>query len=172
MAIKLSTGKIKFPIEFDNGEKDAIYFNPNDPELATRFIEAKDKISKRVDELKFDDFELNNFGEPVNLASLESIMNLSEEQLEAMQKQTEQSIRIVQEAKAIICEELDRAFDSSVSHVLFKHCSPLGIVDGNYYILHVLNALTPEIQKNVSQANAKAEEKMKKHLSKYGYGKK
>ena len=28
--MKLSTGKVAFPIEFDNGDKAVIYFNPND----------------------------------------------------------------------------------------------------------------------------------------------
>ena len=37
MAMKLSTGKVAFPIEFDNGAKETIYFNPNDPDLFVRF---------------------------------------------------------------------------------------------------------------------------------------
>lgn len=172
MAIKLSTGKIAFPIEFDNGDKDCIYFNPNDPDLATRFIEAKDRISKRVEEMQFTDFELDNHGEPVVVSSFEEMMNLPEDKIAALKKQTEGAIKVVQEAKQIIFDELDTAFDSKVSAVLFKHCSPLGIVNGEYYILSVLNALTPEIQKNVEKANAQAEEKMKKHLKKYGYGNK
>jgi hypothetical protein len=34
--MKLSTGKVAFPIEFDNGDKQTIYFNPNDPDLMIR----------------------------------------------------------------------------------------------------------------------------------------
>jgi hypothetical protein len=171
MAIKLSTGKVKFPIEFDNGTKDAIYFNPNDPDLMARFIGAKDKISQRVQEMNFDDIELNNDGEPVQVNNVDEIFDLPAEKLQAIEKQAEQASKAISEAKRIICEELDRAFDSNVSEVLFRYCSPLGIVDGNYYIIHVLNALTPEIQKHATKANAQADEKMKKHLNKYGYGK-
>ena len=44
MAMKLSTGKIAFPIEFDNGDKDCIYFNPNDPNLSIRLKDFQDKL--------------------------------------------------------------------------------------------------------------------------------
>ena len=50
MAMKLSTGKVAFLIEFDNEDRDCIYFNPNDPDLATRLIDSKDKIQKRIEE--------------------------------------------------------------------------------------------------------------------------
>ena len=47
VAIKLNTGKVAFLIEFDNGDNQNIYFNPNDPDLATRLIASKDKIQKK-----------------------------------------------------------------------------------------------------------------------------
>ena len=55
MAMKLSTGKVAFPIEFDNGDKDCIYFNPNDPNLSIRLTDFQDKITERLKE--FDDIE-------------------------------------------------------------------------------------------------------------------
>ena len=73
MAMKLSTGKVAFPIEFDNGDKDCIYFNPNDPDLATRLIESKDKIQKRIEEMNFDDIEMSNNGEAVAVDEIKSV---------------------------------------------------------------------------------------------------
>ena len=64
--MKLNTGKIAFPIEFDNGDIQNIYFNPSDPELGTRLIKAKDLISSRIEEINMDDFKLSNDGEPVD----------------------------------------------------------------------------------------------------------
>ena len=62
MAMKLHTGKVAFPIEFDNGDKDCIYFNPNDPDLAARLIASRDKIQSRIDTMEFEDFEISNSG--------------------------------------------------------------------------------------------------------------
>ena len=49
--MKLSTGKIAFPIAFDNGEKETIFFNPNDPNLAIRLNAAGEKIQEKINEL-------------------------------------------------------------------------------------------------------------------------
>ena len=76
--MKLSTGKVAFPIEFDNGDKDCIYFNPNDPDLATRLIASKDKIQKRIEEMNFDDFEMSNNGEAVVVDEIKSVNDLNE----------------------------------------------------------------------------------------------
>lgn len=172
MSIKLSTGKISIPVEFDNGDKDFVCFNPNDTNLPVRLLDSHNRIQKRLDEMSFDDFELDNFGEPVSITKPEDIFNLSQEQIDAIVKQTEATAKIIEEAKKIIFEEIDTAFDSDVSRVLFKHCSPLGIVNGEYYVMTVLNALAPVIQKECMKANAQAEKNKEKYLAKYGYGKK
>ena len=165
--MKLSTGKVAFPIEFDNGDKDCIYFNPNDPDLATRLMSAKDKITSRIESMKFDDFELSNAGEPIKIESMENFMSLSEEQANALTEIAEKTAKIVSDTKAIIFEELDAAFGSEVSKVVFKHCSPFAVVNGEYFIMQFLSAITPEIQTNINKSNAEAEKKMAKHLNKY-----
>lgn len=43
--MKLSTGLEAIPIEFDNGEKTAIYINPADPQLAVRIKAMLDNFS-------------------------------------------------------------------------------------------------------------------------------
>ena len=46
--MKLSTGKVGFPIEFDNGDKAVIYFNPNDRGIQERIKGFEESIEKRI----------------------------------------------------------------------------------------------------------------------------
>lgn len=165
--MKLNTGKIAFPIEFDNGDIQNIYFNPSDPELGTRLIKAKDFISSRIEEISMDDFELSNDGEPVDFESLEDTEGLTDEQMENLIKKGEKVSELFDKTKQIIYEELNKAFDSDVSSVVFKYCSPFAIVDGNYFILNFLEGIAPEIKRYVEKANKDAEKKMQKHIGKY-----
>lgn len=165
--MKLSTGKVAFPIEFDNGDVQNIYFNPSDPELATRLMSAKDKISAKVQNLNFDDFELSNSGEPVVIDNIEDVENLTDEQIMAITAKAESISKVVTETKQIIIDELNAAFDSDVSSVVFKYCSPFAIVNGNYFILNFLEAIAPEIKKYIEKANKDVEKKMQKHIGKY-----
>lgn len=167
MAMKLNTGKVAFPIEFDNGDVQNIYFNPSDPELATRLMSAKDKISARMQNLNFDDFELSNNGDPVAIDNIDDVRNLSDEQISAITAKAESIAKVVTETKQIIFDELNAAFDSDVSSVVFKYCSPFAIVDGNYFILNFLEAIAPEIKKYIEKSNKAVEKKMQKHIGKY-----
>ena len=143
MAMKLSTGKVAFPIEFDNGAKETIYFNPNDPDLFVRFSNFEKRVE---DKLKgISDFDLSVDGTPSNEKLLEKFENINK----------------------VICEELDVAFASNVSSVIFKHCSPFAIVGGEYFLIQFVQAIRPEIEKHIKKANADVEKKMAKHLDKY-----
>ena len=44
MAMKLSTGKVAFPLQFDNGDVENIFINPHDAGLQAR-IRNFEKIS-------------------------------------------------------------------------------------------------------------------------------
>ena len=72
MAMKLSTGKVAFPIEFDNGDKDCIYFNPNDPNLAVRFTEFQDKVNERLKEFEDDVLSLKEVNELCHKINVEA----------------------------------------------------------------------------------------------------
>lgn len=141
--MKLSTGKVAFPIEFDNGDKDCIYFNPNDPNLAVRLTNLHDKITARVKEL--DDMRLNAEGKPEDNSIIEDFRKFQN----------------------VLFEELDIAFGGEVSAVVFKHCSPFAIVGGDYFIMQFVEAIKPEIEKHIKKANTDIEKKMAKHLNKY-----
>ena len=137
--MKLSTGKIAFPIEFDNGDKETIYFNPTDPDLPIRFKAFQENVMRRIKDI--DDMALSANGTPTDGKYIE----------------------MFEKARNIVCEEMDTAFASPVSASIFKHCSPFAIVDGEYFILQFLMAIRPEIEKHVKQANADVE----KHIGKY-----
>lgn len=141
--MKLSTGRVEFPIEFDNGDKDSIWFNPTDPQLAIRLKDFGSSVSEKLK--AYDDMEVTVDG----------------------QAKDESDIEKFREMLNIIYEEIDKAFDSKISDVVFKYCSPLAIVDGDYFMMNFVNAITPEIKKHNKKAAQQAEKKMEKHLAKY-----
>lgn len=167
--MKLSVGKIAFPIEFDNGDKDVIYFNPNDPDLGTRLINSKNRIEERIKNIKLEEIKLNNNGDVELPENIKDVSDLTPEQIDLLAKKAEQMSSIMEETKTIIYEELNAAFDNDISTVVFKHCSPFAIVNGQYFIEQFLNAITPEIQKHISKANIDFEKKMSKYANKYKY---
>lgn len=167
MAMQLKVGKIAFPIEFDNGEEDVIYFNPNDPELATRLMKAQDNISNKLDKLEADDLVLKNDGSVEIPENVDGYEELSDEHKEILTNNAEKMVKILEETKNILCEEIDNAFNSDISSVVFKYCSPLAVVGGEYFIIQFLNAITPEIQREVNKSNKDVEKKMMKHIGKY-----
>ena len=142
--MKLSTGKVAFPIEFDDGDKQTIYFNPNDPDLMIRMKSLDEKVQDKINGL--EDVELNEEGKPTQISQIETF--------EKMQN--------------ILKEELDYAFGGSVSAIVFKHCSPFAIIGGEYFVVQFIEAITPEIEKHIKKANADVEKRMAKHLDKYG----
>lgn len=141
--MKLSTGKVAFPIEFDTGDKEFIYFNPNNPDFFIKMNYLQEKVNERIKEI--EDIELDENGKPKDLKAVE--------QFEKIQK--------------IVCEELDYAFDSKISDVVFKHCSPLGVVDGQYQILLFIEGIMPDIKKELEKSNKQVSENMRKYIDKY-----
>ncbi len=141
--MKLSTGKVAIPIEFDNGDKQNIYFNPNDPDLMIRMNNLGEKVQEKIKGL--DDVELTEDGKPTQISQIETF--------EKMQN--------------ILKEELDYAFGGSISDVVFKHCSPFAIVGGEYFVVQFIQAITPEIEKHIKKANADVEKRMAKHIDRY-----
>ncbi len=150
--MKLKTGKVAFPIEFDNGDKTTIYINPNDPNLAVRLKDFENKVSERLK-------ELNNSKQDIEIPDDLSPENITPEMID--------KIETYRKAQTAVYEEIDIAFGSPISSEVFKYCSPFAIVDDDYYILHFIRAITPEIQVHIRKTNEGAEMRMQKHLSKY-----
>ena len=138
--MKLSTGKVAFPIEFDNGDKEVIYFNPTDPDLIFRMRDFSKKVTENVKEI--EDIELNDEGNPIDSAK----------------------IKAFEKAQNILKEELDYAFGGDISSKVFKHCSPFAIIGDNYFVIQFIEAISPEIEKRIKKANSDAEKRMSKRF--------
>lgn len=128
--MKLSTGKKKFRIEFDNGDVDYIYFNPNDPDLAIRMTDFEKRVDEKIGML--------------NDVKIDADGNVSKDQ-------SEEAVQIVRQAHDILKEELDFAFNADISSVVFKHCSPFAMVEGTYFVLAFLEGIMPEIEEEIKK---------------------
>ena len=143
MAINLSTGKVKIEIVFDGEEKEYIFFNPNDPNLYVRMSEFQENLDNFLKTI--EDVELDESGNPKDVSALEKYKSFSNK----------------------LFEELDKAFDSPISNIVFKRCSPFAIVEGEYFIMQFVEGIIVEIKKHQEKATKEAEIKMAKHLDKY-----
>lgn len=141
--MKLSTGKVAFPIEFDNGDKDCIYFNPSDPDFAIRISEFGYRIAEELKNI--ENIDLDEHGNPKNNLKIEEY----------------------KKTRLAICNEVDRVFGAGTSATVFKHCSPFAIIGDEYFVEHFVGTITPEIEERIIASKEKVKEKMKKHLSKY-----
>ena len=121
--MKLDTGKVKIEVEFTDGDKEAVYFNPSDPDLIVRVTKVKDNLRARFK--KMDDVELDANGTPTDPAK----------------------IKLFTEMRDIFFEEFDRAVGGEVSKVFFKHCSPFALVKGNFFVSQVIDFIAEEISK-------------------------
>lgn len=142
--IELKTGLTPFPIYFpDRDTTVEIAFNPTDPNLATRFGEMKARLEEKTKGLKA--IEVNPDGTPKNLEFVDTMNDFNK----------------------IMCDEIDRAFGNVISDKLFQFCSPFAIVDGNYFILNFVEAITPVIREYANKGNKAAQARVNKHLAKY-----
>nr|DAV57943.1 MAG TPA: hypothetical protein [Caudoviricetes sp.] len=142
--ITLNKGLQPFDIYFEDiDEHDTIYFNPSDSDLPKRLMQCKDIIAEKQKGIK--PYEVDENGIP----------------------NTESAIAYMEENSKVICDTLDYAFGNKVSDVIFKHCGAFSIVNGEYYIMLFLNAITPELEKLIKTNTKTAESKANKYLKKY-----
>ncbi len=143
--MKLSTGKVAFPIEFDDGKIREIYFNPTDPNLAIRMKNLGNIISKRIEQYSAE-IKLTSAGTPEDISQIETFDN--------MQK--------------ILGEELDTAFGGEVYDIVFKDMSPFAIVNGKYFVERFIEEITPEIRDHIIASKKVVSERVLSHTRKYG----
>lgn len=142
--MKLSSGKVAFRIEFDDGETREIYFNPTDPNLAVRLKNFKDNITKKIE--KYGEMKLTTAGTPADLSNIEDFVALQD----------------------ILKEELDYAFGGNIYDVVFKELSPFALVNGEFLFESFVKAITPEIEVYVNRARLDISNKMSSYTKKYG----
>lgn len=173
--MKLSTGKVAFPIEFDNGDKAVIYFNPNDRGIQERIQGFEASIEKRIKEIDFEKYK-SRFDDKVvvdfDIENPEKLLEMSAEKLQELQNRLSAVNDIEAEYSKAVRDELDVVFGGNISDVAFRYCQPFDTVivedeNGNekreMYIMHFIRWLMVELKK-YGLENKSA---MDKHLSKY-----
>ena len=157
--MKLSTGKIAFPLHFDNGDVENIMINPYDKGLKERINNFETSIRTRLNKINLEKHK-EAFADDVDVSNLDfdKMLNMALEDLEKLAKRTDAMLEIDAELEREFCAELDSIFDSDVSSKAFKYVPPLAMVtDENgeceLYILLVLKALAIEIQKYGNKMN-------------------
>lgn len=171
MAMKLSTGKVAFPIEFDNGEKANIYINPYDREFVNRILNYEASMKKRIESLKFEKYqEQANDGIELNIDfdNPEEIMKMSPEEINSLKNKIEIVSKIDAELQDAFKEELNDIFECDVSSTIFKYCQPLDVVfldenESELYIVQFVKAFVSELKKYSEKQNSA----INKHIGKY-----
>lgn len=141
--MKLSTGRVAFEIEFDNGEVGTIYFNPTDPQLAVRIKDCGNAIEAELSKIASTDVNVDGSAKSMD------------------------DVDAIRECNECLLTEIDKAFDSKVSDVVFRYCSPLAIVNGNFFILSFLDAISPEIMGMIEKTKTTFDKTMDDRLAKY-----
>ena len=142
--ITVGSGLETFEIEFvDRGVTAEIAFNPSDPDLPKRLYEAQNIIDEKTKIVK--QYEVDENGVP----------------------NIEGAVDYLNEANQIVYDAVDYAFGNKISDVLFQHCSPYAIVNGEYFIWTFFNAMAPVLEDIINKSQKKANENMNKYLSKY-----
>ena len=168
--MELSTGLITIPIKFDNGDVENIPINPHSKGLQDRIRNFEASIHKRLESIKMEKYkEVFSDGVDVSKLDFSQIMDMSEEELKKITKQTDALTEIDAELQKIVCDEIDKIFETSVSEKAFKYVPPLAIVpldnegkDFDFYVLLFLKAFSIEIQKYSEKMNKATE----KHIGK------
>lgn len=185
--MKLSTGKVAFPIEFDNGDKAVIYFNPNDRGIQERIKGFEASVEKRIKEIdlekyksRFDDGKSFNFDLENPDKIIDALLEMPSEDLASLQDKLDAINEIENEYNDKTKEELNYVFGDNISDVVFKYCQPFhmipvtdenGVVqkdaDGEDkkepYIMLFIRWLAIEMGKY----GAKNKSAMDKHIAKY-----
>ena len=172
--MKLSTGKVGFPIEFDNGDKAVIYFNPNDRGIQERIKGFEASIEKRIKEIDLEKYKSRFEGNipEIDLDNPEKLLEMSAEELKNLQSRLDAVNEIEAEYNKAVKDELDVVFGSEISDVAFRYCQPFDTVivedeNGNekreMYIMHFIHWLMIELKKY----GAENKSAMDKHLAKY-----
>lgn len=172
--MKLSTGKVAFPVEFDNGDKAVIYFNPNDRGIHERIQSFEKGVEKRIKEIDLEKHKRRFEGSvpQIDLDNPEKLLEMSAGELKALQGRFDAINEIEAEYNNAVKDELDVVFGGKISDVAFRYCQPFDTVivedeNGNekreMYIMHFIHWLMIEIKKHGSE-NKSA---MDKHLAKY-----
>ena len=173
--MKLSTGKVAFPIEFDNGDVETIYFNPYDREFIKRVMDFENSIEARTKQINIEKYK-SQFDDGINIKlnieDFSQIEKMSAEEIASLRRKVGAIVDIDEEYQQALKDELNDIFKSDISSQIFKYCEPMDLVfvvdeSGNetseMFIMQFIRAFGEEIKKY----QAKVSPAMQKHLEKY-----
>ena len=173
--MKLSTGKVAFPIEFDNGDVETIYFNPYDREFIKRVMDFENSIEKRTKQINIEKYK-SQFEDGINInlniEDFSQIEKMSTEEIASLRRKVGALVDVDAEYQKALKDELNDIFKSDISSQIFKYCEPMDMVfvvdeNGNesseMFIMQFIRAFGEEIKKY----QAKVSPAMQKHLEKY-----
>ena len=173
--MKLSTGKVAFPIEFDNGDVETIYFNPYDREFIKRVMDFENSIEKRTKQINIEKYKSqfeDGMNIKLNIEDFSQIEKMSAEEIASLRRKVGAIVDIDAEYQQALKDELNDIFKSDISSQIFKYCEPMDMVfvvdeSGNetseMFIMQFIRAFGEEIKKY----QAKVSPAMQKHLEKY-----
>lgn len=173
--MKLSTGKVAFPIEFDNGDVETIYFNPYDREFIKRVMDFENSIEKRTKQINIEKYKSqfeDGINIKLNIEDFSQIEKMSAEEIASLRRKVGAIVDIDAEYQQALKDELNDIFKSDISSQIFKYCEPMDMVfvvdeNGNekseMFIMQFIRAFGEEIKKY----QAKVSPAMQKHLEKY-----
>lgn len=172
--MQLTTGKMPFKIEFDNGDVETIYINPNDRGLMERLRNFEGKAQERAKKIDGEKYSkmINHSAPEVDLNDIDALLNLAPEQIDALCDNLDVLGKVEDEYNAAIRDELDAVFQSPVSKSVFKYCQPFDMMEhidrkGNVtrepYVMQFIRGLADEMR-NQAMANQAA---VQKHIAKY-----
>lgn len=165
--MKLSTGIIEIPLEFDNGDTEYIKIRSRDNGLMERIKNFEKSMHERIQNINFEKYK-DDFGKDISIESFDfkSLMEMAPEQLAEIEKKASTLNAIDDEINQQFKDEIDSIFGSDISSKAFKYLQPLDIVDesGIPYIMQVMNAIATELQKRGAKLNEIANNK---HAAKY-----
>ena len=173
--MKLSTGKVAFPIEFDNGDVETIYFNPYDREFIKRVMDFENSIEKRTKQINIEKYKSqfeDGINIKLNIEDFSQIEKMSAEEIASLRRKVGAIVDIDAEYQQALKDELNDIFKSDISSQIFKYCEPMDMVfvvdeSGNetseMFIMQFIRAFGEEIKKY----QAKVSPAMQKHLEKY-----
>lgn len=172
--MKLSTGKVAFSVEFDNGDKAEIYLNPHDKGIQERIRAFEASVDARMKAIDLEKYKKNFEAQlpDIDITDPDKLLELSADELNALQNRFDAVCAIEAEYNDAIKAELDAVFNSNISDVAFRYCEPFDMVDyvdengkerKEIYIMQFLRCMMVEMKKY----GVENQEAMGKHLAKY-----
>lgn len=166
MNLNLNTGVKPIDINFGEIGSGRIYYNPADTNFSKNLLNLQENIKKRIDELKSEDFDIDEFGNPV-MSDETEFSDLSDEEKQDYLNKMQWKIDVIDKTNKIFYEEIDKVFIGNASEVIFKYCNPLALIDGEFYISQFFGKFGKEMEKVAKELKKAANEKQKKPVSKH-----